>query len=139
MILFAALFPLDCSQSSLLAFRPIDALWAATASFHITSLSPADAVPSAVGTPSPPLPIVTDIVPLVARTAKLAFFGLGKMGLPMASRLNAPGLDELLSRAASGQVPNRRRHFRPSMLYALLNSPFNAWCDYHAPASAWPG
>lgn len=45
-------------------------------------------------------------------------------------------LEVLMERATSGKRSDRRRHFRPSMLYSLLDSPFNVWCDYHAPASA---
>lgn len=40
----------------------------------------------------------------------------------------------LCQRATSGLRPNPRLHFKPSMLYTLLECPFNLWCDYHAPA-----
>ena len=40
-------------------------------------------------------------------------------------------VEDLVARATSGPNPDKKRNFHPSMLYSLINMPFNIWCDYH--------
>lgn len=42
-------------------------------------------------------------------------------------------LRELINRATGGRRLEVGRLFRPSQLYGLLQDPFGAWCDFHAP------
>lgn len=44
-------------------------------------------------------------------------------------------LEELIQRATSGQMLDRPRLFRPSLVYQVLHDPFWIWCEYHAPRS----
>ncbi|MBI4715485.1 MAG: TM0106 family RecB-like putative nuclease [Nitrospirae bacterium] len=52
---------------------------------------------------------------------------------PMDPDVSKLPLPELIRRATAGEVPNRRRHLRPSWVYSILRDPFWIWCEYHAP------
>jgi len=49
--------------------------------------------------------------------------------------MDANQIEELFNRFSAGRGPDEKQDLRSSRIFAVTESPFSVWCDYHAPRS----